>query len=72
MVYSRAAAASASLSIFIVIVRVLIERGVMSKDEAAEVLDEAEGMLAQYGGASSNEAAIELLRSEIRAAIGLT
>jgi hypothetical protein len=71
MAYSRAAAASASFSILIVTVRLLIDRGVLSKDEAAEVFADAEGMLAQYGGESAN-AAIELLRSEIRAAIGLT
>jgi hypothetical protein len=71
MAYSRAAAASASLSIFVVTVRLLIDRSVLSRVEAAEVLNDAEGMLAQYGGESAN-AAIELLRSEIRAAIGLT
>jgi hypothetical protein len=71
MVYSRAATTSASLSIFIVTVRVLIERGVMSKDEAAEVLDDAAAMLARYGGEASTETAMELL-SETRAAIGIT
>jgi hypothetical protein len=50
----------------------LIDRGVLSKRQAAEVLDEAEAMLAQDGGAASNRDAIELLRTDIRERIGLT
>jgi hypothetical protein len=72
MVNSRAAAGYASLAIFVATARVLIDRGLMSKSEVEEVLREAEGMLSQYGGASSNGAAIELLRTEIRERIGLT
>jgi hypothetical protein len=71
MVSCRAAAAYASLSFFVVMVRVLIERGVLTKGEATEVLEEAEAMLAHNGGASSNADAIELLRTDIRERIGL-
>jgi hypothetical protein len=68
----RAAAGYASLAIFVATVRMLIDRGVLSKRQAAEVLDEAEAMLAQDGGAASNRDAIELLRTDIRERIGLT
>jgi hypothetical protein len=49
----RAAAAYASLAIFVATVRALIERGVLTKRQAAEVLDEAGAMLAQDGGTTS-------------------
>jgi hypothetical protein len=71
MVIARAAAGYAGLAIFVATVRVLIDRGVLSKAKASEVLDDAEGMLAQDGGASSNADAIELLRADIRERIGL-
>jgi hypothetical protein len=68
----RAAAGYASLAIFVATVRVLIDRGVMSKADVSEVLQEAEGMLTQDGEASSNaKDAIELLRTDIRQRIGL-
>jgi hypothetical protein len=72
MVSYRAAEAYASLALFVVTVRRLIDRGVLSKADASEVLDEAEGMLTQNGETSSNAAdAIELLRTDIRKRIGV-
>jgi hypothetical protein len=56
---ASAGAGDASFAIFVATVRMLIDRGVLSKRQAAEVLDEAEAMLAQDGGAASNRDAIE-------------
>jgi len=59
----------ASAAVLVCLMKKLISDGTITKDEAAEILDDAAEFLNVSGGGVSIEAAIKLIRNEMRAKI---